>query len=178
MENNFFSIPTSELRLNHMKPTRVFIHGLESSSRGTKGTFFRKHYSDMIIEDYLGSFSQRMEKLDDLLDNKHCPILVGSSFGGLMAAVYAHLHEERVGKLILLAPALHLEFYKPYRDKKLRIPTTIFHGSEDNVVPREDVRVIAGKVFLNHEFNIVQDDHSLHNTFPSIAWDSLLNLPD
>jgi alpha-beta hydrolase superfamily lysophospholipase len=160
-----------------MKPTRVFIHGLESSSRGTKGTFFRKHYPDMIVEDYFGSFQSRMEKLEDLLNNKNDLILVGSSFGGLMAAVYAHIHKERVGRLILLAPALHLEFYKPYRNKKLSIPTTIFHGSEDNVVPLEDVRLTAGKVFLNHEFNIVEDDHSLHKTFPSIAWDSLLNLP-
>lgn len=161
-----------------MKPTRIFIHGLESSSRGTKGAFFRKHYPDMIIKDYFGSFPQRMEKLEDLLNNKHRLILVGSSFGGLMAAVYAHLHEEQVGKLILLAPALHLEFYKPYRDKKLHIPTTIFHGSEDNVVPLEDVRLITGKVFSNHEFNIVKDDHSLHNTFQSIAWGSLLKLQD
>jgi alpha-beta hydrolase superfamily lysophospholipase len=161
-----------------MKPTHVFIHGLESSSRGTKGTYFRKHYPDMIIEDYFGSFPQRMEKLEDLLNNKHCLILVGSSFGGLMAAVYAHLHEERVARLILLAPALHLEFYKPYRDKKLHIPTTIFHGSEDNVVPLEDVRLLAGQVFLNHEFNIVHDDHPLHKTFPSVDWKSLLDLPD
>jgi len=161
-----------------MKPTRVFIHGLESSSRGTKGAYFRKHYPDMIVEDYFGSFLKRMEKLEYLLENKNRLILVGSSFGGLMAAVYAHLHGERISRLILLAPALHLEFYKPYRDKKLHITTTIFHGSEDNVVPLEGVRLIAGKVFLNHEFNIVEDDHSLHNTFPSIAWDSLLNLPD
>ena len=32
-----------------MDVTRVFIHGLESSSRGTKGVFFRDRYPDMII---------------------------------------------------------------------------------------------------------------------------------
>ncbi|MBI4766235.1 MAG: alpha/beta hydrolase [Deltaproteobacteria bacterium] len=81
-----------------MKPTGVFIHGLESTRRGTKGLFFRERYPDMIIEDYLGSFSQRMEKLEGLLAGKSHLILVGSSYGGLMAAVYACLHEERIKK--------------------------------------------------------------------------------
>ena len=53
--------------LKAMKLTRVFIHGLESSGQGTKGVFFRERYPDMIIEDYFGSFSQRMEKLEGLL---------------------------------------------------------------------------------------------------------------
>ena len=58
-------------------------------------------------------FPERMEKLEGLLAGKNELVLVGSSYGGLMAAVYACLHEERVKKLILLAPALHLEPYNP-----------------------------------------------------------------
>ena len=161
-----------------MKPTRVFIHGLESSGRGTKGSYFRQQYPDMIIEDYPGSFDRRMKKLGQILKNKTELILVGSSFGGLMAAVYAHMHEKRVCSLILLAPALHLEFYAPYSDRKLHIPVAIFHGLDDSVVPLEDVRSIAGKVFLNHTFHAVEDDHSLHRTFSSMDWNSLLRLPN
>jgi hypothetical protein len=61
-----------------MQPTRVFIHGLESSSQGTKGVFFRARYPDMIIEDFFGLFPQRMEKLEGLLAGKKDLILVGS----------------------------------------------------------------------------------------------------
>lgn len=157
-----------------MIQTRAFIHGLESSSRGTKGTFFRERYPDMIIEDYFGEFSQRMEKLEDFLAKKNNLILVGSSYGGLMAAVYACLHERRVNKLILLAPALHLEPYKPFQDKTLHMPITIFHGLQDDVVPLEKVRTVARKLFINHKFNAVEDDHSLHNTFAALDWDTLL----
>ena len=118
-----------------MKPTGVFIHGLESSGQGTKGVFFRERYPDMIIEDYVGSFAQRMEKLEGILAGRDHLILVGSSYGGLMAAVYACLHEDRVKKLILLAPALNLDSYQPCRKKKLYLPVTLFHGRQDEVVP-------------------------------------------
>jgi len=158
-----------------MKPTCVFIHGLESSSRGTKGVFFRERYPDMIIEDYFGSFSQRMEKLEGLLAGEDHLVLVGSSYGGLMAAVYACLHEERVKKLILLAPALHSELYQPYLKKKLYMPITIFHGRQDHVVPPEPVRAIAEQLFMNHQFNAVKDDHFLHDTFATLEWDRLLD---
>ena len=157
-----------------MKSARAFIHGLESSSRGTKGAFFRERYPDMIVEDYFGSFSRRMDKLEDLLSNKTNLVLVGSSYGGLMAAVYACLHEERVNRLILLAPALHLESCKPFLNKNLTIPTSIFHGLQDKVVPLEEVRVLARRLFVNLQFNIVEDDHSLHNTFATLDWDTLL----
>ena len=161
-----------------MKPTCVFIQGLESSSQGTKGVFFRERYPDMIIEDYSGSFSQRMEKIEGLLARKNHLILVGSSYGGLMAAVYAGLHEERVKKLILLAPALHSELLQPYREKKLTVPTTIFHGRQDRVVPLAPVRAIAEQLFMNLKFNLVEDDHFLHDTFATLDWDRLLSLQD
>ncbi len=159
---------------NAMKPARAFIHGLESSGWGTKGMFFRDRYPGMIIEDFDGPFAQRMEKLEGLLANKDDLILVGSSYGGLMAAVYAYLHEERVKKLILLAPALHLEPFQPYLNKILQIPVTVFHGLQDEVVPLEAVQAIAKQSFTDHTFTALDDDHSLHRTFASLDWDTLL----
>jgi pimeloyl-ACP methyl ester carboxylesterase len=157
-----------------MGPILVFIHGLESTGRGTKGVFFRERYPDMIIEDFTGAFPERMEKLEALLAGKTDLILVGSSYGGLMAATYACLHEERVKKLILLAPALHLEEYDPCRNRKLHMPIVIFHGLKDDVVPLADVKALAEGLFVNHTFNIVEDDHPLHRTFAALEWDSLL----
>ena len=89
--------------------TRVFIHGLESSSQGVKGVFFRERYPDMIIEDFSGPLEERMEKLNRLLSGREDLILVGSSFGGLMAAIYACENEKRSeGSSFSLRPSTYL----------------------------------------------------------------------
>ena len=155
-------------------PTRVFIHGLESSSRGNKGSFFRARYPDMIVEDFPGPFEQRMDKLERLLEGLDPLILVGSSYGGLMAAVYACRHEERVARLVLLAPALHLEPLEPYRERTLGMPVTIFHGRSDDVVPLDAVRPIARRLFADLQLHVVDDDHPLTATFATCDWDTLL----
>jgi predicted esterase len=157
-----------------MDSTRVFIHGLESSGRGTKGIYFREHFPGMIIDDFEGSFAERMKRLELLLLQKDNLVIVGSSYGGLMAAVYACLHEEKVNKLVLLAPALHLEPFNACRDRILRIPVSIFHGLQDDVVPLVEVREIAQKSFAHHTFTVLNDDHSLHQTFATLNWNSLL----
>ncbi|MGE5798798.1 MAG: alpha/beta fold hydrolase, partial [Syntrophaceae bacterium] len=108
--------------------TRVFIHGLESSSQGVKGVFFRERYPDMIIEDFSGPLEERMEKLNRLLAGREDLILVGSSFGGLMAAIYACENEKRVKRLILLAPALHVPDFGRYRGTRVSIPVSLYHG--------------------------------------------------
>jgi len=155
--------------------TRVFIHGLESSSQGTKGLFFRERYPDMIIEDFHGPLKERMEKLNRLLEGMEELILVGSSFGGLMASIYACENESRVKKLILLAPALHIVDLAPCLSRKLQIPVSIFHGSSDDVVPPETVQAIARRIFARLDYHLVDDDHSLHLTFPQMDWAALLS---
>lgn len=155
--------------------TRVFIHGLESSSGGTKGVFFRSRYPDMIIDDFEGTLDRRMEKLNRLLSDKKDLILVGSSFGGLMAAIYACSNSDRLKKLVLLAPALDLDDFKPFKGRRLILPVTIFHGRNDDVVPPEPVRHIASQVFANLSYHLVEDDHPLRETFTTYDWDALLS---
>lgn len=155
--------------------TRVFIHGLESSSQGTKGVYFRENYPDMIIEDYPGTFEERMDKLNTILSGKTDLILVGSSYGGLMAAVYTCENEERVKLLILLAPALDLNEFDPYRNRKIVTPVIAYHGSGDDVVPVAPVQEIAQSVFTNINYNVIDDDHSLHHNFEKLEWNKLLN---
>lgn len=159
-----------------MSLTRVFIHGLESSSQGTKGLFFRSKYPDMIVEDFIGSFHERMDKLNTLLINKSDLIIVGSSYGGLMATVFAFNNHDKIKKIILLAPALNIEeFLMLYRDKKLHIPVTIYHGRDDDVVPPLPVYDIARMIFTKLQHYMVDDDHSLHRTFSLMDWDVLLD---
>jgi len=157
-----------------MRYKTVFVHGLEGSSQGTKARFFRRRFPDMIIQDFAGSFAQRMDRLEDLLRKEPSLILVGSSFGGAMAAVFALNHPTRVKRLVLLAPALNFEAFSPHLTKRSEIPTRIIHGSKDDVVPVEPVRQIAQQVFKNLTFEIVEDDHVLTATFPLLDWESLL----
>lgn len=159
-----------------MSAMRIFIHGLESSGRGDKGVFFRSRYPDMIIEDFTGPLARRMERLQEILADKKDLILVGSSYGGLMAALFACEQEERVRKLILLAPAIGLPAFSSSLDCRLSIPVAVFHGSRDEVLSLEVTRQIARKVFLNLTFTAVDDDHSLHRTFGTFDWDSLLDI--
>ena len=58
------------------------------------------------------------------------------------------------------------------------MPIVIFHGLQDDVVPLAPVRTIAEQLFINHTFNAVEDDHSLHDTFATLDWDTLLGLQD
>ena len=155
--------------------TRVFIHGLESSSQGAKGVFFRERYPDMIIEDFTGPLEARMKKLNLRLEGVEDLVLVGSSFGGLMAAIYACEHEPLVRKLILLAPALHIVELAPCLSRKVQIPVSLFHGRHDDVVAPAPVEAIARRIFARLDYHLVDDDHSLHVTFPLMDWEALVS---
>ena len=167
----------SETEVNEMEIiTRAFIHGLDSSSRGTKGSFFRERYPEMILEDYSGPLEERMAKLERDLAGKGNLILVGSSYGGLMAALFACSNETRVRRLILLAPALGHADFDVYSRRPLQIPVTLYHGCFDTVVPPEPTRLIAARLFGNLDHHIVEDDHDLHRIFPKLDWDGLLEV--
>lgn len=156
-----------------MGNTLVFIHGLESTGQGAKGQFFAKKFPQMIMENYTGNFDSRMCKLNDVLAGKTDLILVGSSYGGLMAVQFAIENESRVKKLILLAPALNLVEFKPPANP-LNLPVIIYHGSDDDVVNPRIVKDVADKYFKSLEYHLVKDDHVLHATFPSLDWHKLL----
>ena len=115
-----------------------------------------------------------MEKLNGILRGRSGIRLVGSSFGGLMASLFAMENEPRVNKIILLAPAINLMDFTDFHKEKISVPVWIYHGSEDEVIPIEDVERIANRCFANLSFHIVDDDHFLHKTFKNIDWDQHL----
>jgi len=171
-----YALPAEQEEIPMPEPVRVFIHGLESSSQGTKGVWFRERYPGMIVEDYHGSLEERMARLDAVLAGKRDLILVGSSYGGLMAALFACASPNRVRRLILLAPALHLEAFAPCLETFLDLPVFLYHGSRDDVVPPGPVRDIATQVFWNLSYRLLEDDHSIHRNFPHLPWDVLLEV--
>lgn len=154
--------------------TRIFLHGLESSNQGTKSIFLRELYPNMLIPNFRGSLQERVKKLDNVLSGKQGIKIVGSSFGGLMASIYAMQNEEIVDTLVLLAPALNLFWFSKYGLKEIQVPVHIFHGTDDEVIPIQSVKNIAEKVFPNLTFHTVKDDHFLHRTFKTIDWSTLL----
>lgn len=153
---------------------KIFIHGLESSGRGVKGSYFRSRYPDMATPDFTGSLEERLSGLDRILAGRSGLRMVGSSFGGLMGTLSAMQHEPRVTLLVLLAPAIHLIDSAPLPLKELKIPVHVYHGSEDRVIPLDGVRPVAERFFRNLNFHTVEDDHHLRKTFESIDWDRLL----
>lgn len=152
----------------------VFIHGLEGTSQGVKAQFLRKLFPGMRIPDFRGPLEERMQKLREELDGRSDWILIGSSLGGLMAAMYSCENPQRISQLILLAPALIWPDFAQSLPDPIHLPVTIFHGTRDNIIPLDQVRPIAEQIFLSLDFRIVDDDHGLHQTVHAVDWKSLI----
>jgi len=158
--------------------TRIFIHGLDSSSRGLKAQYFRKHFPDMLIPDFTGDLQARMEQLHGLLADHKELVLVGSSFGGLMATLFGLANGPLVRRMVLLAPALNFSEFVPYRGGTIDNPTWFYVGKEDTVTPLAEVEPLARAIFSRLHCHAVNDDHLLRNTFQTIDWIRLLSEPE
>ncbi len=152
----------------------IFIHGFESSGQGFKGRFLKNLFPEIITPDFIGSLEERMNQLRSILDEKEHWILIGSSYGGLMAASYACQNPTMVSFLILLAPLLVHPELRPGKYPVVNVPVVIYHGKKDNVVLMEPTRARARKLFANMDFNVMNDDHMLHPTVEAIDWPQLI----
>jgi len=153
----------------------IFLHGLESNSQTYKASLIRRHFPDLIVPDFAGSLWERMEALYPILGSEKDWNIIGSSFGGLMGAIFTCQHPDQVRRLALLAPALMLPEFASFLDfQPVTVPTTVIHGTADDVVPLEEVRQIAQKVFANLTYHIVDDDHRLHKAAEMLDWKNLL----
>lgn len=151
---------------------KMFLHGLESSSQGNKARMLKSLFPDFVIPDFSGTFEQRMAQAEPILGD-HPWLLVGSSFGGLMAASFACQRPKQVTRLVLLAPAIHrMEFSKRHYPPS-RVPTVLIHGTRDEIVPLREVEPIARSVFLDLDLRKVDDDHFLKATVESLDWRAL-----
>jgi dienelactone hydrolase len=151
----------------------IFLHGLEGNSQGTKATLLRGLFPDMLTPDFSGSLEDRMATLEPILGDQEVWTIVGSSFGGLMAALFACQRPEQVRKLVLMAPALVLPQFAASNYAPVDVSTIIYHGRQDQIVPLEPTRQLARQFFSNLTFNEVDDDHGLYQTVFEIDWPSL-----
>ncbi len=153
---------------------KIFIHGLISSGHGFKANLLRDIFPDILTPDFPGDLAQRMTKLEVILAQGEDHILIGSSFGGLMAAIYACNHPRRVQKIILLAPALPYHEFAAAPPAPCDVPAIVFHGIRDTIVPLAPTRTLAEQVFTHLVFNVVDDDHMLHETVQHLDWRQLV----
>jgi len=154
----------------------IYLHGLESTSQSGKAHRFAEKFPGMLTPDFTGPFEERMAQLYSILLDRDDWTVIGSSFGGLMGAVFTLNDPEQVRKLILLAPALMLEPFASIPDPKpVSVPTVIVHGTLDDVVPIDPVRELAKKVFTDLTYYVVEDDHRLQKAFEELDWEDILS---
>jgi len=152
----------------------VYLHGLDSNSQTYKAAVIRAVYPDLITPDFIGFLDERMRQLYPILGDASNWTLIGSSFGGLMAALFATQRPAQVHKLILLAPALMLSEFAEHLPTPIDVPTIIIHGTQDTVVPVEIIQPLAERVFRHLDYRLVDDDHRLHKSAQELDWKSLL----
>lgn len=152
----------------------MFIHGLEGSSQGVKARLLGEAFPEMVIPDFRGSLNERMDKLYRIIGDQEGWTLVGSSFGGLMAALAACEKRTQFEKLVLLAPALIWPDFAEKTWQPIKVPVVIYHGVDDELISLKSVQDIAERVFLNLEFNVVKDDHGLYRTSHALEWNKLI----
>ena len=115
-----------------------------------------------------------MAQLREILAGCRDVVMVGSSFGGLMATLYALENGSAVHRMILLAPALNFAEFVPLQGKTINLPVWLYLGRDDTVTPLAQVEPRARALFPCLHFYAVDDDHLLSRTFGALDWFTLL----
>jgi alpha/beta superfamily hydrolase len=160
-----------------MNTSRIlFIHGSDSTGQTYKAGVLRKTFPDLISPDFTGPLAMRLALMDSFIKDTDNWTLIGSSLGGLMAALFTTKHPAQVRKLVLLAPALHLPEFSSQRHqpKPVNVSTILIIGKKDDVTPVETVRRLTKHVFPKLTYLSVDDDHRLHYTTDRLDWKDLL----
>jgi pimeloyl-ACP methyl ester carboxylesterase len=152
----------------------IFIHGLEGTSQGVKALLLKSLFPGMHIPDFRGSINERMGVLCSILGNETGWTIIGSSLGGLMGALFTCQHPHQVRKLVLLAPALIFPDFAEALPKPIDVPTIVYHGNRDELVPMDVTRKLAEQVFSDLTYHVVDDDHALYRTVHEIDWMQIL----
>ena len=93
----------------------LYLHGFASGLQSTKGRFFatrfqqigaQVHQADMEEGDFRGlTLTRQLELIDRLARELQPELVIGSSLGGYLAALYGALQPQVAPALVLLAPA-------------------------------------------------------------------------
>ena len=131
----------------------IYLHGFASSAQSSKATYFAAKLRERGIQLLTPDFNQpdfatltisRMIEQVGALMNRHrgSPVtLVGSSLGGFVAVQTAVRYPDRIGRMILLAPAFDLSSGPPgdrtVDEWKRTNRMDVFHYAYGRVMPLE-----------------------------------------
>lgn len=154
-----------------MKPL-FFLHGLEGSPQGTKGTFLKNRYPEVVAPPLSPDLDQRLAVMRSIIRSPS--LLVGSSLGGLSALIFAMEAPELVAGMVLVAPAVG--YFEPQKLSEEQtellgqlqvpkgVPTYILAASNDHLIPPQSVQDLVDRspdpARVRLEF--YPDDHSMN----------------
>jgi pimeloyl-ACP methyl ester carboxylesterase len=141
----------------------LLAHGLEGSPEGTKAKALGALGPPFRCPDGRGKIlAERVELLRPYLEREEQTLLIGSSYGGLVALHLACTYPDRIAGLILCAPALqHREApVLTLPALPVSIPCTLIHGTEDTLIP-----AALSQAYVREnphiELLLVEDNHRL-----------------
>lgn len=135
-----------------------FFHGLESGPTGAKYHALTQAFGHVESPDFREmDLEARVAHAEALTRGLSGQVVVGSSFGGLVASLLYQRHPERFSALVLLAPALHREWAAEV--KAFPENTVVIHGLQDDVVPFDQVQDFCRSRGV--EVVAVDDEHRL-----------------
>ena len=144
----------------------TFFHGLESGPFGAK---FHRLSQDFQVQspDFKGMMNiyDRLKKAERLTRGARDLVVVGSSFGGLLAALLYNSYPERFGGYVLMAPALHRGMGEEI--EKMPEHCAVIHGAHDEVVDLQAVQQVCQRFGV--EVEVVDDGHRLHDSLDRMA---------
>ncbi len=151
----------------------VLAHGLEGSPQGTKAQHLRSLGLPMRCPDLRGVPLQGRYDTIERITRDGGVLLVGSSYGGLVAALLAQHHPERFRAVVLCAPALAWR-EPPNLDPRALVappglPVTILHGLRDDVVPIGHSRAYRDRSGPGVTLVELDDGHALRGSLEPLA---------
>jgi len=143
-------------------PRVLFIHGLESSPKGTKARVLAEHFASETPRMDTRDFEGCVQAQAAAIRRFEPDVVVGSSFGGAVAVALLQRGLWR-GPTLLLAQAAALQGLRPELPTGVRV--WLVHGTRDDIVPPAASRLLSrtGSTSLVRLFE-VDDDHRLTAT--------------
>jgi len=137
----------------------LFCHGLESGPHGSKYKALVAAGYTVVSPDCRGmGLEERVAVVAPILEAEEALVVVGSSFGGVVAVLAALKTGKKLKGLVLCAPALgHAKV--PLETLVVPFPVTVIHGTHDDVIPLE--QSLAFAAHQGCDLIEVNDDHFL-----------------
>ncbi len=144
-----------------MKAKLVFLHGLECGPQGSKYQALQELDTELIAPNCQGvdDIHERLRIIEQCLEGIDRMVIVGSSFGGLAALLYAQSEHarSRIAGCLLCAPAIPLA--APDTIPWIPPNTVVLHGTDDDVIPHHFSRAFCEERGVR--LVSVEDDHRL-----------------